>query len=54
MNYKNVEKINKTFYKSSHPKYIEVKKDTANNQNSIISEQGQKSFSSFDKSKEKN
>ena len=51
---KNVEKINKTFYKSSHPKNIEIKKDAATNQNSIISDQSQKSFSSFNKSKENN
>ena len=51
---KNVEKINKTFYKSSHPKNIEIKKDVVTNQNSIISDQSQKSFSSFNKSKENN
>ena len=51
---KNVEKINKTFYKSSHPKNIEIKKDAVTNQNSIISDQSQKSFSSFNKSKENN
>ena len=51
---KNVEKINKTFYKSSHQKNIEIKKDAVTNQNSIISDQSQKSFSSFNKSKENN
>ena len=51
---KNVAKINKTFYKSSSPKKIETKKEADSNNNSIISEQSQKSFSSSYRSKENN